>query len=225
MNDIRKRPPANSPPSAAPKQRRLAKSTNPIEIRLLLPRLKTPGVIRTAAVRARALSRRQKVIVIIAALVLIGTTVFLQNQSSESTATKPDSQNPLDMLEKGTPDYATLLPAGKDITELGGWTRISPKERTPVFAYVDRIGDIPVSVSQQPLPDDFAPGTDDKIRNLALGSNATKKLSAAGTTVYLSTPSKGAQSAIFTKDDLLILIKATTSIEDDDWKSYLSSLR
>ena len=51
-------------------------------------------------------------------------------------------------LEKGTPSYDTLLPENKSIDQLGGWTRISPPDRNPVYAYTDQIGSTKIIVSQ-----------------------------------------------------------------------------
>ena len=157
-------------------------------------------------------------------ILIIGIAFALRHQTSRPQSSPLTQQNPLDMLEKGTPDYPTLLPAGTSVDKLS-WTRTSPKDRNPVYTYVDYIGKTSIRVSQQPLPDDFKIDTDAKIRNLALGSNATKKISAGGTTVYLGASSKGRQPAIFSKDSLLILIDAVEAIPDDDWKSYIDSLR
>lgn len=125
----------------------------------------------------------------------------------------------------GEPEYQTVLPDGKRASELGGWKRISPPGKDPVFAYADKIGQIPVSVSEQPLPTAFKDNIDDQMASLAEKFSATDKLDAAGTTVYVGTSVKGPQSALFAKDGLLIMIKSEKKISDAAWKSYAASLR
>jgi len=123
------------------------------------------------------------------------------------------------------PGYNTVLPEGKSINSLGGWERISPPNTEPVFAYTDTIDGVSVSVSQQPLPESFKADVTGKVSELAEKFNATKKITADAVTVYLGTSAQGPQSAIFTKDNLLILIKSQENIKDDAWANYIKSLR
>lgn len=127
-------------------------------------------------------------------------------------------------LSEKSPDYSTVLPKDKPISELGGWTRISPEGRDPVFAYADKIGDVTISVSQQPLPESFKSETSGKIAELAKQFSATEKLDANGTDVYIGTSAKGPQSVIFTKNGLLVLMKSQQKAESGSWKTYVESL-
>lgn len=122
------------------------------------------------------------------------------------------------------PTYPTVLPNKKSVNELGGWTRVSPPEQDPVFAYSDTVGGVPISISQQPLPQTFENNTDDQIAELARKFNATTKLEAGNTTVYLGTSAKGPQSVILTKKNLLIMIKSEKKITDAAWIKYVKSL-
>ena len=128
-------------------------------------------------------------------------------------------------LNTEQPDYATVLPEGKSIDDLGGWTRVSPSDRNAVFAYVDSIGEVQINVSQQPLPDAFDGDVDNQIAYLAKGYHADVKIDADGTDVYVGTSAKGPQSVIFTKNNLLILIKSSAKISTDDWAAYVSSMK
>jgi hypothetical protein len=122
------------------------------------------------------------------------------------------------------PQYTTVTPSGKDIQDLGGWKRVSPQDRNPVFAFADKIGDVPINVSQQPLPDSFKSAKDEKVKEVALGFNASDKIVADGTTIYIGSSSDGPQSVIASKGDLLILIKSTSKIENNAWGEYIKSL-
>lgn len=122
------------------------------------------------------------------------------------------------------PTYETVLPKDKSVRELGGWKRVSPPEKEPVFAYADTIDGIPITVSQQPLPQNFTANTDSQVAELAQKFNATNKLEAEGMTIYVGTSSKGPQSVIFTKNKLLILIKSDKKVSDTSWIAYAKSL-
>lgn len=122
------------------------------------------------------------------------------------------------------PQYTTVIPSGKNIQDLGGWKRISPQDRNPVFAYADKIENVPINVSQQPLPDSFKSERDEKVKEVALSFNASEKMVVDGTTIYIGTSSDGPQSVITSKGDLLILIKSTSKIDNDAWGEYIKSL-
>jgi hypothetical protein len=123
-----------------------------------------------------------------------------------------------------TPTYQTILPTGKTIAQLGGWTKISPPDGTAVYAYADKIGKISVSVSEQPIPDSFNNDVDGSVANLAASYSATDNLTAGDTKVYIGTNADGPQSTIFVKDNLLVLIKSQQKIPDASWTTYINSL-
>ena len=123
------------------------------------------------------------------------------------------------------PDYKTALPSGTSIEKLGGWERVSPPDKDPVFAFTDKIGEVSITVSEQPLPSSFKSDTNGKVAELAKAYSATTILDAKGTKVYIGTSAKGPQSTIFTKNELLILIKSQAKINDDAWITYINSLK
>ncbi len=145
-------------------------------------------------------------------------------QSSEKTADGGEIQVAPGQLQQGTPTFRTLLPAGKTIKDFGGWTKVSPPNRDPVYAYVDKIGAIPINVSQQPLPDDFVNDTEEKVEQLALAYAADKKLNVGDAIAFIGTSAKGPQSVILAKNNLLILIKASAAIPNAQWEKYIKSL-
>jgi uncharacterized protein YbaA (DUF1428 family) len=122
------------------------------------------------------------------------------------------------------PTYQTVLPKSKSISQLGGWKRISPPGKDPVFAFADTIDGIPVSVSQQPLPASFKGDAVNQTAEVAKKFNATDKIEAGGIDVYVGTSIKGPQSVIFTKDNLLVFIKSEKKIKDTSWAAYAHSL-
>lgn len=153
--------------------------------------------------------------IIMLALFVSAIAVTTANQNNKESAKKSVSEKPT---------YQTILPNGKSIDSLGGWSRISPPASEPVFAYNDNIGSVAINVSEQPLPKSFEGNIDTQIADLAKQYNATTQITAGTTKVYIGISSKGPQSVIFTKKNLLILIKSQQKIDDKDWSNYIESL-
>lgn len=170
----------------------------------------------------RLFSTKKVVITSIVALVAIGLFITWLSVNQQNIAKKASTRNTNESVENL--EYQTVLPDTKSISDLGGWKRISPAKADPVFAYADKIGDVPISVSEQPLPVSFKTNVDDQIAELAKKFNATTKIDAAGTKVYIGTSAKGPQSVILTKNDLLILIKSEKNVAEKDWIRYVKSL-
>ncbi|MFZ1360712.1 MAG: hypothetical protein WAS27_01615 [Candidatus Saccharimonadales bacterium] len=151
----------------------------------------------------------------IAIVILIGIIAvrhYMSPSATPSTATQK------------TPQYHTVLPVGTSIDQLGGWQRISPPDKDPVFAYSDYINDVRITVSQQPLAGTTGQRIDEKVADIAKKFNATTKITAGDTAVYIGTSSKGPQSVIFAKDQTLVLIKSQATITNDLWQRYIMSL-
>ncbi len=142
----------------------------------------------------------------------------LNNQAATGSTAQP--------VGGTTPDYDTLLPEGATIDKLGGWQRVSPPDSNPVFAYIDTLDKIQISVSQQPLPNNFSTNPDKEVKDLALGFNASNRRVADDATVYfIGTSTKGPQSVILAKDKILILMKSPAQINDASWGRYIASLK
>lgn len=122
------------------------------------------------------------------------------------------------------PGYQTILPDGKSIGDLGGWRRVSPPQKDPVYAYADHIDGVAVTISQQPLPKQFTANSKEHVAELAKKFNATTEIDASGTAIYVGTSAKGPQSVIFTKNNVLILIKSQQKIDNTSWQRYADSL-
>jgi hypothetical protein len=74
------------------------------------------------------------------------------------------------------------------------------------------------------MPDSFKGDVDGSVATFAKSYGATDVQTAGATKVYIGTNADGPQSTIFTKDNLLILIKSQGKIADKDWVSYINSL-
>jgi hypothetical protein len=182
---------------------------------------------RSLRLRAR-LSKFAKKDVIIALTIFLIAALFTIRYYSASRTTSEFGQvktNIGNSLQKGTPDFQTVSPNGQGADSLGGWTKVSPPNSEPTFAYTDKIGTIAIIVSQQLLPSNLQSDSDQQVKQLAQGFNATKTIDANGTTVHIGKSSDGPQSVIFYKGKLLILIKSGSEIADSAWSKYISTLQ
>lgn len=166
----------------------------------------------------------------VVAIILCGLSFWLFPRFFPNTATsattQATTQNPQSIgLTKGTPNYTTLVPSGKTINSLGGWTRVSPPDHNAVYAFADTLWGIPIIISEQPLPASFKNDTDTQIADLAKNYSANRIVMVDDVTVYVGTSTKGPQSLIFTKEGLLILIKSTAALNDEQWTNYIRSLK
>lgn len=155
------------------------------------------------------LPRRVWIIAGIAALVVAALTYALTAQPATPA----------------TPQHKTILPEGSEVEELGGWSLVSPPENDPVFAYADNIDGIAISVSQQPLPESFKADRAKALAELAKAYSATSEIKSGTIKAYAGTSSKGPQSVLFIKDDLLIMIKSQQKVSDASWADYIATLK
>lgn len=175
----------------------------------------------------RRRSRRQQLLILTGCLIALwyGTHLSPATHSpSSSPAVRPPTSSPPAVLPKETPPFPTLLPVGKNISELGGWTRISPTDNAATYAFVDHIGTVQINVSQQILPESFRSTPEDSLRTLAESFDARETIKAGDTTVYIGTSTKGPQSIIFAKNNLLVLIKSSSRIAEPLWTNYIKDL-
>ncbi|UTX51406.1 hypothetical protein KI440_00365 [Candidatus Saccharibacteria bacterium TM7i] len=121
------------------------------------------------------------------------------------------------------PNYDTVLPAGKSISSLGGWRRVSPPDASPVFAFLDAIEGTTINVSQQPLPESFQANPSQALQEMAKAFNATDKIGNTG--AFIGTSAKGPQSVLFIKGKTLVLIKSQKNISQQNWEKYINSLK
>ena len=158
------------------------------------------------------------IIVVVVSSVVAGLLIH-QHDVAENSSVNANPKEAVEDLE-----YQTILPDGKSINELGGWRRVSPSKNDPVYAYTDKIGDTSINVSEQPLPKSFIGDVDNQVAELAKKFNATTEIGAGSIKIYVGSSANGPQSAIFTKNSLLVLIKSQEKIDDTVWSKYVKSL-
>ena len=175
----------------------------------------------SAAEEAAAPDPVRKRIIIVGAIIIVliiaSAVAFINLHNNEKTAesSHPSSQNL---------GFTPVLPGSKTIDQLGGWKRVSPADKDPVYAYSDTIESIPVTVSEQAIPASFKASIEASVAELARGYSAKAEIGTGANTVYIGTSAKGPQSVIFTKNGLLVLIKSQKVIQIASWAKYIGSL-
>lgn len=170
-----------------------------------------------SSVRGLLLSKKTIVIASIVIVIIAGLLITWLLLSKNSGAEKNN-------VTGAKPGYQTISPNSTNVDKLGGWSRISPADSTPVYAYADKLDGISISVSEQQLPDSFKNDLANQVSELAKKFNATTQINAGDTKAYIGTSAKGPQSVIFTKNNLLILIKSQQNIDTATWADYIESL-
>ncbi|HLZ14423.1 MAG TPA: hypothetical protein VKQ34_00350 [Candidatus Saccharimonadales bacterium] len=222
--------------SIAAQQKKVAKkqrSAKEIEIKLTLPKVNWAHRRRQLAKLWAMTTRKQRwvaCIVIAAVLGLWAWPHFFAGGKSDryvgaANPTGVHAANPIGGVQ---PQFPTILPAGKTIQQLGGWGRVSPPDKNPVFAYSDVFGGIHIVVSEQPLPDGFSGSLQAKVAQLAnqFAPGAHQVLIKDAESVgYAGPETNGAQSFIAAKVNLLVLIRASGQLSDQSWSDYLATLQ
>ena len=194
--------------------------------KITLPKIRIPALPRVSKKRALMFGG-------IAAMLVaggVGYNVYRDHQDSKAAATAGTTNGVtirhLDAAKQtGKPDYDTVLPSGKTIKDFGGWVRVSPEDKNPVYAYADQIDTILINVSEQPVPDTFKKDINTSMDDLAASYSANDKIQVGSITAYIGTSLKGPQSVLLVKGDLLILMKSASKIADNHWSTYIRSLQ
>lgn len=138
-------------------------------------------------------------------------------KNSESTK-KPEVQG---KTVAAKPDFNTLKPTTSDNQA----TETKYDATKKVASYNDVLKDVPITVSQQPLPAKFVKDPTGEIANLAKEINANDKISTSDATAYAGISIKGPQTVVFTKNDLLVFILADKKIDQLAWADYIEKMQ
>ncbi|MBP9667261.1 hypothetical protein KBD87_00435 [Candidatus Saccharibacteria bacterium] len=166
---------------------------------------------------------------VVSLVLLLAGYLLLKNFHSEAG---PSSKSPSkrtvassSKLTKGTPTFKTYLPPGKTSKDFGGWTKVSPPGADPVYAFSDKVGVVPIIVSQQRIPSSFSKNIKENIKDLAESYHANDKITLNDMEIYVGSAAGGPRSIIFTKDETLVLIKTDSEISNDSLVRYIKSLQ
>lgn len=205
----------NEPSLRASTPRRPARST-PLNV-LSRAAMQTKSA---AAAAASLLTYSKKTTIIVGIVIAAATAYVIAVPVREHITKNETAAQSVKALES-----QAILPKDSSITALGGWKQTKTPTDEPIFTYNDTINGIAISVSQQLLPKASQVTTDAHVADIAKKINATNKIDAEGTKLYIGTSTKGPQYVVLTKNNLLILIKSLNTIDDNAWANYAKSLK
>ena len=131
---------------------------------------------------------------------------------------RPDDQGQVQGAQNSPPDFEPVVPADKKDIE----RKFDSQRR--VFSYNDTLAGIPVTVSQQKMPDSFKLDPQGSVETLAKKFNATTPIDAGDTKAFAGKSSQGPQSVIFHKNGNLIFIYAGQEISKENIITYIKIL-
>lgn len=183
-----------------------------VSLNLTLPKLKLPKLPK---ISKKQLKIGSATAAILGISILASLAIF-------NRGNKPTDANDVLADTAQEPTFDTLLPSGKREETTSGKLGYDPERK--VASFTDNIGTTTITVSQQPLPDQFKINTDEEVKKLAEGFSANDVINESNPKAYLGTDVSGAQTVIFHKNNLLVFILSSKSIEKDLWAEYITKL-
>jgi hypothetical protein len=160
--------------------------------------------------------------IIVGAVIVLGGFLLFSNINGANSNGLSSKGKTLVKLKQGAPSFTVLLPSGKTLNDLDARTNDGGQ---PLFFFSDKISQSNITVSQQPLPDAFKSNIDKQMEILAKNSGANDKITVGNTTAFIARPTQGLENVIFTKNNLLVYIKTSAQITNEQWAQYISSLQ
>jgi hypothetical protein len=195
-----------------------------VSLDLTIPKIKLPKLPPYVRLPKRSdianLSKKQRIVgaavTVILLIGLIAVPIITKKDTKTITPATSDKTT--------KPSFKTVSPQGKDIGSLGGFARVSPPGNEPVYAFIDSIDGVTIKVSQQKLPKQLQTNTDEEVKKLAEGFNAIEVINESNPKAYVGMDITGAQSVVFHKNGLLVLINSQKKIDNDRWAEYITKL-
>ena len=146
---------------------------------------------------------------------MLAKTVLIDSKSNNNS----DEVKGIEAKKNEKPDFAIYYPTNEKTKEM------SYDANKKVASYPDQIDTIPITISQQKLPDTFKANPIVELEKLAKQINANTKLEAVGgVNAFMGQSVRGPQTVVFVKDQTLIFIKSDSQVAISAWNNYLDTL-
>jgi hypothetical protein len=154
------------------------------------------------------------VAVILVSSSLLVKTILVDSKSNSNS----DEVKGIESKKKEKPDFVIYYPSDTKSKEM------SYDANKKVASFPDQIETIPITVSQQKLPDPFKANPVVELEKLAKQINANTKLETTSTNAFMGQSVRGPQTVVFVKDQTLVFIKSDSQVAISSWNKYLDSL-
>jgi hypothetical protein len=200
-----------------PPQHRTLKSHTKKTTALLADAFKKLQVASHKALRvALAPKNRRKTFISASVLVAVIVPVFALLQGNSNPQVLGDN-----LPEE--PTYNTLIP--NDEVSNTTSKKIAYDRQRQVVSYTDEIGKAQVTISQQPLPENFKSDTSGELAKLAKDIGAGEELKTDTITAYTTQYTDGVQTVVFVKNQVLVFINSSEELAVLEVSGYIDSLQ
>ncbi|MDB5175373.1 MAG: hypothetical protein JWM81_231 [Candidatus Saccharibacteria bacterium] len=241
--------PKASAPTAAATSQASQSATQPapqnVSIEIKLPEFKLPNlqaptraakrVLAGAGQAAKAAAgniprqypRKVVVSAIVVAVLLIGSGAGLKTKdvlAQRHAAAAAKAVTDKAKLAASSPAFSPITPT-KDAATTSTKTQIAFDAVHNVYSFSDSFKGNNLVVSQQPIPAKFKSGSE-AVSTIAASLSAKQSTPVDGGVAYIASDAKsGAQTVVFTKNDLLIFIQSPFRHDASDWKTYIDTFK
>jgi hypothetical protein len=190
-----------------------------------LKNLKKPQIKRPAKLDIKRAALLVPVFVVVAGVVVVIKQRNNGQQAVKSAVASQSAGEGSSLPRNQTPEFDTVLPKGKTAEQLGGFARISPGDKDPVYGFADTYQGYLINITQQKMPSTFKGNEEAKLEEIAKSYQANSIIQIDENRVYHGYAQNAkVQSLIFIKNDLLIFIRSPQKLSDEAWASYIIAL-
>lgn len=167
---------------------------------------------------------------VLALAVLFAASVGAGAYSNYHDAKKADSvakSTTAQKISSNTPtEQGSTLTVGAANTDLGYETPKTLSADSPYYQYTDTFGGSKVTISRQPIPDDFKSDPNGALVKLANSLNAKQSIQTQrwGMAYMVTDTKNSVQVLVFKSTDKLVFIQSLGVHSSDEWRGYVDSL-
>ncbi len=160
-----------------------------------------------------------------AAMILVVSAFFGGNNKTLTEVAQVQGVKGESVITEDAPEFELVYPEGKSREDFDSIAVVSPPGSPLAYAYLDKIDEISVQVSQQEVPDNLKNDQDQQLKSLAENFLANTPINGNDYIAYvgLNRPG-GPQSIVLIKSDRLIFMKTDSEIEHELLGIYMDNL-
>jgi hypothetical protein len=191
-----------------------------VNLKLAIPKVKPPDFKRLYQARKRQIIKVGSLALVVIAVFGIFNLISARKRAEEA-------KKPVAPEEQAQQSFNPLVPLD-GLTDAAGKKIATPEfkydEEKKVLGYVSDYNGAKLTVSQQALPGQLKihPG---QLEGIARSVNANIPIETQKGKAYLATDDETkTQVAVFATDNVLVFVRSTKTLDNDDWKFYINQL-
>ena len=158
------------------------------------------------------------------AVALGGFTLLTGRESGEVAGTSDDPSVAAQEEAKAAFDPLVPLENLKDATGKQSEPEFRFDKDKKVLAFVSQYNEANLTISQQKVPDNFRDNPS-QLMSVANAFGADESMGTQKGTAYIATDEKtNEQTAIFATDEVLVFVRSTKVLDEEEWKFYINQL-